>query len=128
MAEDLNSYLAEISEAIDQGMVNEEIIGDLDLPELITMISGLVSAELRHMKGLTEDDPTKNEEVLRTVLENAALKSFLTGFYYGNNGEKNQEGIAVTVPGEVMEKLGLSLIRDGLLTINLVQEQEEEIE
>lgn len=108
------------SSMVDAGEITEDLLGELDLEEAITSIAALVSTELSHLTGLT-DDPEQNQEAMRSLIQTAALKAFFTGMILGRSNTE-PEGITVPVPADLIAALGVSMIRDGVLTLTLVSE------
>lgn len=113
-----------VSQMIDDGNVDQDLLGDLDLPTVFTEIAGLVSNELMHLQGLT-DDPTENEDRLRQTIQNAAVKAFFAGLAVGASRSSSDDDIYVTVPAEAIEAIGLAAIRDRMVTFHLVTPDSE---
>lgn len=118
--DDFADTMKAISRMIDDGNVDADLLGDLDLPTVFSEIAGLVSAELMHLQGLG-DDPDENENALRQTIQNAATKAFFAGLAVGGSRAGDMDdALVVPVPAEALEAIGLAAIRDGMVTFHLV--------
>jgi hypothetical protein len=117
--DDFRQTMAFVSEMIDNGRVDDELLGDLELPVVLGEIASLVSNELMHLSGLGED-PEQNESQLRTLVQQAANKAFFAGLAIGTarGGYDNQ--VILPVLPDQLEQIALGAIRDGVLQIQLV--------
>lgn len=122
---DLSETMGMISIMIDQGGVDEAVLGDLDLAEVIQEVSGLVSGELMHFKDLSGDDPQHNENVLRDTVQNAAFKAFFAGLVVGTERAAAGGTIIVEVPADAIEQIGLQAIRQRGVSFQLRAVEEE---
>jgi hypothetical protein len=114
---DLSEAMEAASQIMATGQVDETVFGNLELPEIIEAVAGLVSDELMHLSGLGEDADA-NEQALRTVMQNAAFKAFMAGMLVRGSGPGDP--ITITVPTETLEAIGLAVIRDGYMSFTLV--------
>lgn len=117
---DLNEAFSAVSHIVNEGELDQEDLGDLQLGDLVRELHGVVSSELMHLRDLSEDDPEKNQDVLRNVAVQSSLKAFLAGLLVGREQGGDQDGIVVTVDPAALQEIGVAAIRDGVLTIHLV--------
>jgi len=114
----LDEALDRVTTAVNSNGVDVDMLRGLNLGDIVTMIGNLVSEELMHLSGLS-DDAEANEQALRTTIQNAAFKAFLTGLLLSGQNE-SPDPILVEVPSEALEAIGLSIIRDGYASFALV--------
>lgn len=116
-----DEVLAEVSSMIEGGQITLEVLGGLAAEDIVQAMSMLVSAELTHLSGLSEDADA-NEEAMRQVMQNAAVKAFFVGLTMGR--EPASAMVSFPVSTEAMQALGLAAIRDGFVSINLYVDDE----
>lgn len=116
----LEEIVTAVEEMLAEGPVPTELLGDLELDDVVDQINNVVSNEMMHLKGLG-DDPVQNEEVMSRTIATAALKTFLVGLVIG---ESRQPGLHVRVSQVELEELALQIIRTGSANFALVGHQE----
>lgn len=124
---DFQAVMSEISQLIDAKELPRDLIGDLDITEVIEAVSGLVSGELGNLQGLS-DDPAENENVLRSVVQAAAMKAFFSGLAIGSargTPAFQESDLVVPLSTDSMEQLGVRILRDGVVTLHLVTPEED---
>lgn len=109
---DLAQHLVESSQ------VEQDMLGDYDLSEVVTAISGVITGELESIT--MSDDPELADRIMRQVLQTVGFKSFLAGFLASrvNSGDT----VEVQVPAEAIEAIALAAIKSGTLSFSLVTE------
>lgn len=115
--------VAKAKAMVDSGEVTQDVLGELDATEIIFEMESLVSEELTHLAGLS-DDADANEEAMRQVMQNAAIKAFFAGLLVVQT-KNDAHGVPVGVSPEVLQEIGLRVIRDGVITFTLFAEDEE---
>lgn len=125
---ELAETMSEVSQMIDAGTINPELLGDLELGEVVQELAGLVSGELMHLGELGEDAEA-NEIALRGIMQTAAFKAFFSGLYVGSQrAQQSDSEIVVQVPPGVLEAIGIAAIRDNVVTFHLVTSPDDQPE
>lgn len=124
MAYDITDSFDEAIRQVDEQELDGELLDDLDLRALLVEVNKTVSGELMHI-GELSDDPEKNQDELRQLVVNAAVKSFMAGLHFAAErfehygGSREDAGVVVQIPAEALEQIGLGIIRDGVATFTL---------
>lgn len=104
---------------IDEGQIDIGLLDGLgvEFVEVQAYTTTLVSTQLSKLT--PGDDADLNEENLRSLIEECALKAFLSAAALKPSGAASGEGLVVRLPAEDLSALMTQVVREGAVTLTL---------